>query len=154
MEQIVIEYKHTSERGPHFLFPDNLTQMSNDMFNKAKTYGITLGLPFHLQIQGGRAHLSEEKEPGVGGESIIESKNGLLIIPMGLEIKVPNTYALFHIDLLRSTHNFVIDKKIKEWYRVNLYLLATHSYFEKGTPALKLLPIADTLYDFTYSRIL
>lgn len=151
MNQIIIEYKQTSEEGLNFIFPRSSVQLSNDMFDKAKSYGVILALPFDLQIQEEKAWLYGIEQKAVVR---VRPRNGLFIIPLGLELRVPENHALFHIDLLRSTHNFVIDSTFKEWYKANLYLLATPGFFKKGIPALQILPIPDVMYDFVYRRVL
>ena len=126
---LILEYK--CQGSPPFMVPADEAQMIPDAFLKADCFGFKVAL----------------------SEDLILSKD-TQEVDLGLELKVPPKVAFLHIGLLEGSLDYVIDKQDEEFYKVKLYFnkyISGHT-FEKGTPALKILPLPNEKFSFRYQR--
>lgn len=125
--------------------------ISDDIFDKARNFGTEIMIPWDTWITGHTASIMEgtiENQKNADDE-------GLIIIHLGFELRVADGIAFYHKNLVESGLDFIVDQSKKVWYRVNLYLKTTPEsriFIKKGTPVLKIMPITDSDYNFSYRR--
>ncbi len=149
--QIVFEYKLTEINEEPFLVPKGSAQIRNDIFDKAQNFGTEIMMPWNTWITGPVASIME----GTVENQKNADDEGLLIIPLGFELRVADGVAFYHRSLVESGLDFVVDQSMKVWYRVNLYLKTdseSRIFVKKGAPVLKIMPITDLDYNFSYRR--
>lgn len=150
--QITFEYKLTETDEEPFLIPEGSTRTRNDIFDQAQGFGIEIMMPWNTWITG---HVASIMEGTVENRKNADEE-GLLIIPLGFKLRVADGVAFYHESLVESGLDFIVDQSVKVWYKVNLYLKTdseSRIFVKKGAPVLKIMPIPDSDYNFSYRRI-
>ena len=154
MRDIELKYIKTSDIDLPFDVPSTTKQRSNDIFSKADCFGFTLNLPLNLCIDKYTAWLREDDEQSIQNQ-FKPDKFGGFTIPLGFRIVPPPGIALLHINLLGGK-DYVVDGSVyleNNSYSVNLYMPAKLGLHKKDIPAMKIIPITDDDYNFTYKRV-
>ena len=132
--KIPIEYKLT-EGGSNFIVPDPGIQMSIQEVHKAESYGIYISGPDQLII-----------EPE-------ELANGQYRFNLGMDLKLPERYAMLHQGLIEGSVDYIVDStSVNEWYRLYLYSNSNEVLFRPKDAVLKIIPILDIEYSFVYKK--
>ena len=152
VKEIPFLYELTSISEPPFIIPDSDSQHNSDIFSVAENFGTVISLPYDVNITSTGGSI---KEPSVTTQ-LKKVENGPVIVPLGFRLHIPKDMAFYHENLLKQGVNFLIDWTMKDWYRVNLYLKVEQAQdymIEQGTPVLRVLPLTDASYQFTYKRM-
>ena len=132
--EITIEYK-CQEKGASFIVPEPDIQMSIQEVHKAESYGIYISGPKQLIL-----------DPK-------ELANGQYRFDLGMELKLPDRYAMLHQGLIEDSVDYIVDSSsVNEWYKVYLYSKSNEVLFSPDKAVLKIIPILDKQYSFIYKK--
>jgi len=149
---IPINYKLTGISYPPFAPPVADNDYDRTIFSIAENFGVTVILAYDVNITstGGTVN-----QPNMTTQLKKVDEEGLVIVPLGIELSVPPDIALYNQGLLPQSLDFVVDRTMKEWYNVNLYLKVEQAddyILKQGTPVLKIMPLMNANYQFNYKR--
>jgi len=149
---IPFKYRLTGISEPPFTPPVTENEHDRSIFSMAENFGITIILAYEVNITSTGGSINQ---PGMTTLIKKSENGGPVIVPLGIQIEIPSKIAFYHRGLHPKSLDYVVDRTMKDWYNVNLYLKveqADNYVLNEGTPVLKIMPLIDTHYQFNYKR--
>lgn len=154
MKEIPFEYQLDPGIDEPFAIPEDNVGLRDTIFTRAQSFGVSVKCPYKVVAYPTYAVIIHGTV-----ETQLKPKNGVFIIPLGFQLRIPPEVALYHRSIFPNhALDFIVDRSDKpkqNSYRVNLYLKvpeASGVIIERDTPVLKIMPLVDTDYNFHYRK--
>jgi len=136
--------------------PETTVQNASDPFSKARSFGLHIKAPFSAIFEGGKIKTVRDQIWSGGRitkstkDYTLDSKLKVYVIPLGLKLYLPKYTTFLFVPLMTGALSYIVDKTVKEPFRVVLYLDQIGHYFEQGDIIMKVIPIVEEDYSFNY----
>lgn len=155
MRNIIIQYELASWLKPENIFsiPDTTIQNSEDMFAKARSFGVHLKCPFKIRISPfvmGDILMTHRGKKEVNFTLKPDWDKKLVIVPLGLKLYRPQYMSMLHIPLVKNGLPYLIDKTTQDPYNVNLYLTTKFNTIQRDDLLMQIIPIVEEPYSIQY----
>lgn len=164
MKEFLIEYQSTPY-GAKIITPSPQAQQDLGPILKAEAYGFALDCPFLVLTKLSEELLEVVWRDGSVSEIRLNNSTECFTIFLGIRLVLPDGEALLFSPQSKFASSYLIDRSMldNELFRVNLFLpkdklkdirgnILPYLETKEGDILLKVVPLVDTHYQFTYRR--